>query len=112
MRGRETARRDKFGKWEQQQTWDGLPHRGMDKYKAARIDVVATITRGDELQWPTANVKQAARAGGYAATSGERERENTVKYGNRSEIGPDTVKPISFELGGRTGRRRYLFSKG
>ena len=31
-----------------------------------------------------------------------RKRENE-KYGNKNEVGPDTVKPISIELGGRPG---------
>ena len=29
------------------------------------------------------------------------EREKTKKYGNKNEVGPDTVRPISLELGGR-----------
>ena len=31
------------------------------------------------------------------------EKEKTKKYGNKSEVGPDTAKPISIELGGRMG---------
>ena len=38
---------------------------------------------------------------GHAATQGEREK--TKKYGNKNEIGPDTVKPISIEIGWRMG---------
>ena len=73
----------------------------------ARIDVVATIPGSNELQWlevtirrPTAltNMEGSARMGGHAATQGEREK--TKKYGNRNEVGPDTVKPISIVLGG------------
>ena len=82
----------------------------MEKIRMARIDVVATIPGSNELQWldvtirrPTAltNMEGSARAGGHAATQGERER--TKKYGNKNEIGPNTVKPISIELGGRMG---------
>ena len=53
---------------------------------------------------PTAvtNVEEAAIFGGFSAIQGEEEK--TRKDGNcRYEIGPDTVKPISFELGGRQG---------
>ena len=62
----------------------------------------------DELRWldvpirrPTAvaNVEGAARFGGFA-TQGEKTRENR---GTETKIGPETVKPISFELGGRPG---------
>ena len=83
---------------------------GNDKIKTARIDVVATIPGSHELQWmdvtirrPTAqtNVAEAAETGGHAAWLGEREK--TKKYGNRNEVGPDTAKPISIELGGRMG---------
>ena len=83
---------------------------GNDKYRVARADVVVTIPESDELQWldvtsrsPTAaaNAEGGARNGGFAALQGERER--TTKYGNRNEVGPDTVKPISLELGGRAG---------
>ena len=35
----------------------------------------------------------------HAAWMGEKEK--TKKYGNKSEVGPDTAKPISIELGGR-----------
>ena len=31
------------------------------------------------------------------------EKEKTKKYGNKSEVGLDTAKPISIELGGRMG---------
>ena len=37
----------------------------------------------------------------HAAMMGEKEK--TKKYGNRMEVGPDTVKPVSIELGGRMG---------
>ena len=74
------------------------------------IDVVATIPGSNELQWlditirrPTAqtNVTESAKTAGHAAMLGEREK--TKNYGNRAEVGPDTVKPISIELGGRMG---------
>ena len=83
---------------------------GTDKIKTARIDVVATIPGSNELQWlditirrPTAqtNVEEAAMTGGHAAWLGEKEK--TKKYGNKNEVGPDTAKPISIELGGRMG---------
>ena len=83
---------------------------GMEKIRVARTDFVATIPGSNELQWldvtirwPTAltNMEGSARAGGHAATQGDREK--TKKYGNKSEIGPCTVKPISIELGGRMG---------
>ena len=83
---------------------------GTDKIKTARLDVVATIPGSNELQWlditisrPTAqtNVEEAATSGGHAAWLGEKEK--TKKYGNKSEVGPDTAKPISIELGGRLG---------
>ena len=72
--------------------------------------LLPTIPGSNELQRldvsirrPTAltNMKGSARAGGHVATQGEREK--TKKYGNKNEIGPDTVKPISIELGGRMG---------
>ena len=55
------------------------------------------------IRRPTAqtNMAGAAVTTGYAASMGEIEK--TKKYGNRSEVGPDTVKPISIELGGRMG---------
>ena len=31
------------------------------------------------------------------------EKAKTKKYGNKSEVGPDTAKPIIIELGGRMG---------
>ena len=83
---------------------------GMEKIRVARIDAVATILGSNELRWldvtirrPTAltNMEGSARTGGHAATQGEREK--TKKYGNKNEVGPDTVKPISIELGGRMG---------
>ena len=37
--------------------------------------------------------------GGHATWLGEEEK--TKKYGNKSEVGPGTAKPISIELGGR-----------
>ena len=39
--------------------------------------------------------------GGHAAWIGE--KETTKKYGNNSEVGPDTAKPISIELGRENG---------
>ena len=30
-------------------------------------------------------------------------KRKTKKYGNKNEVGPDTAKPISIELGGRMG---------
>ena len=30
-------------------------------------------------------------------------KKKTKKYGNKSEVGPDTAKPIGIELGGRMG---------
>ena len=92
---------------------------GSDKIKTARIDVVATIPGSNELQWmdvtirrPTAqtNVTEAAETGGHAAWMGEREK--TKKYGNRNEVGPDTAKPISIELGGRMGTQTIGILKG
>ena len=83
---------------------------GIERIRTARIDVVATIPGSNERQWlditirrPTAqtNVTKAAKTAGHAAMMGEREK--TKKYGNRMEVGPDTVKPISIELGGRMG---------
>ena len=52
---------------------------------------------------PTAltNMEGSARNG--RTFSHAREREKTKKYGNKNEVGPDTVKPISNELGGRMG---------
>ena len=91
---------------------------GTEKIRVARIDAVATIPGSNELQWldvairrPTAltNMEGSARMGGHAATQGE--REETKKYGNRNEVGPDTVKPISIELGGRMGLRQSVCSK-
>ena len=38
-----------------------------------------------------------ASIAGYAADKGE--GENTMKYGHEKEAGPDTVKPVSCELG-------------
>ena len=55
----------------------------------------------DQKATALTNMEGSARAAGHAATQGEREK--TKKYGNKSEIGPDTVKPITIELGGRMG---------
>ena len=83
---------------------------GYERIRTARIDLVATIPGLNELQWlditirrPTAqtNVAGAAMMAGHAASMGEIEK--TKKYGNGLEVGPDTVKPISIELGGRMG---------
>ena len=88
---------------------------GVERIRTARIDVVATIPGSNELQWlditirrPTAqtNVTESARTAGHAATLGEKEK--TKKYGNRMEVGPDTVKPISIELGGRMGTQTIV----
>ena len=90
----------------------------MEKIRVARIVVVATIPGSNELQWldvtirrPTAltNMEGSARMGGHAATQGEREK--TKKYGNRNEVGPDTVKSISIELGGRPGTQTISVSQ-
>ena len=92
---------------------------GTEKITVARIDLVATIPGSNELQWldvtirrPTAltNMEGAARMGGHAATQGEKEK--TKKYGNRDEIGPDTVRPISLELGGRLGPQTTTVLRG
>ena len=92
---------------------------GTDKIKTARIDVVATIPGSNELQWldvtirrPTAqtNVAEAAMTGGHAAWMGEKEK--TKKYGNKNEVGPDTAKPISIELGGRMGTQTIGILQG
>ena len=70
-----------------------------------------TVLR-DELQWldiirrPTA----AANVEGLA-TSGV-EKEKTTKHGNRDEFGPNTEKPISFELGGRPGPQTMTVFQG
>ena len=76
-----------------------------------------TIPGRDELQWldirrPTAaaNVEGVATSGGFSALLGEKEK--TTKYGNRDEIGPDTVKSISFELGGRPGPQTMTVLQG
>ena len=91
---------------------------GMEKIRVARIDVVATIPGSNELQWldvtirrPTAltNMEGSSRTGGHAATQGEREK--TKKHENRNEVGPDTVKPISIELGGRPGTQTITVSQ-
>ena len=91
--------------------------RGADEYRVARIDVVATIPGRDELQWlevtirrPTAvaHVEGAARFGGFSATRRERKREIL----EQDEIGPDTVKPISFELGRRHGPQTTTVLQG
>ena len=84
---------------------------GAENIRVARIDVVATMPGSNELQWldvtirrPTArtNMEGAARTRGYAVTQGGREKK-TKKCGKRNEVGPDTVKPISLELGVRPG---------
>ena len=89
---------------------------GTDRFRVARIDVVAAILGRDELQWvdvtkitpaAIANVEGAARFGGFAALPG-RDR----KYGIRNEIGPDTVNPINFELGGRPGPQTISVLQG
>ena len=91
---------------------------GMETIRVARIDVVATIPGSNELQWldvtirrPTAltNMEGSARMGGHAATQAEREK--TKKYGNSNEVGPDSVKPISIELGGRPGTQAISVSQ-
>ena len=46
-----------------------------------------------------ANVEGAARNGGSAALQVKKETKQT--YGNRNEVGLDTVKLASFGLGGR-----------
>ena len=57
-----------------------------------------------------ANVEGAARLGGFAATQGEKEK--TKKAGNRTEIGPDAVTPISYEVGGRPGPQTVSVLQG
>ena len=92
---------------------------GADENRVPGIDVVATIPRRDELQWldvtfrrPTAvsNVEFAANFGGFSALQGEERK--TRKYRNWYEIGPDKVKPISFELGGRPGLQTINVLRG
>ena len=39
-------------------------------------------------------------------------KENTTRDGNRIEIGPDTVGPISYELGGRPGPQTMSVLQG
>ena len=46
-------------------------------------------------------LKEVQKNGGFAALQGE--KENTRKHENRNEVGPDTAKPVSFELGGKMG---------
>ena len=82
----------------------------MEKIRLVRIDVVATTPDSNELQWldvtsrrPSAltNMEWIGKNGRTLQHKGEREK--TKKYGNRIEVGPDTVNPISLELGGRLG---------
>ena len=40
------------------------------------------------------------------------EKEKTKTYGNRAEVGPDTAKPISIELGGRLGVQTIAILQG
>ena len=81
--------------------------------------MVATIPSSNEPQWlditirrPTAqtNVAGAATTAGHAAMMGEKEK--TKKYGNRAEVGPDIVKPISIELGARMGTQTIAILQG
>ena len=94
---------------------------GTDKIRVPRIDVVVTVPRKDGLQWldvtirrPTAvaNVEGATRLGGSAATQGEKEKNEEKKHVKRNEICSDTVKPTSFELGGRPGPQTISILQG
>ena len=83
--------------------------RGTDKMRVARIDVVAPVPDRDGLQWLDVTVRRpkvvANDEGGKLRRLRRhpgRERKKRT-YGNRNEIGPDTVKPISFEFGGKPG---------
>ena len=114
----ETALPDNFAEWEPQWSKRYRDQNGMETIRVARIDVVATIPGSNELQWldvtirrPTAltNMEGSARMGGHAATQAEREK--TKKYGNSNEVGPDSVKPISIELGGRPGTQAISVSQ-
>ena len=92
---------------------------GIERIRTARIDVVATIPGSNELQWlditirrPTAqtNVTEAAKTTGHAAMMGEREKRKSME--TEWMVGPDTVKPISIELGGRMGTQTIGILQG
>ena len=83
---------------------------GNDEYRFARIDVVATIlglmscsgsTSQSGGQRQQRMLREAQKTEDSQRFQGEEEK--TRKYGNRDEVGPNTAKPVSFELGGRMG---------
>ena len=83
------------------------------RFELTQIDIVVTIIGRDELERLDVAMSRStsykllhatASTAGCAADTGV--RFNTVKHGNKMEIGPDTVKPVSHELGGRQGTTR------
>ena len=70
---------------------------GHSSFKFAKIDIVVTILGSDELMTRRRSPSSLVHAA--AADSGD--RETTIKLGNRKDIGSDTVKPVSYTLGGR-----------
>ena len=57
--------------------------------------------------------REREREGGERGTGRERGRKGkTKKYGNKSEVDPDTAKPLSIELGGRMGTQTIGILQG
>ena len=88
---------------------------GHSRFKLAQID------RRDELGWldvairdstSSKQVHAAVSVAGCAAVQWrgmrrtKEKHKNTVKYENNKDMGPDTVKPVSYELEGRQGTMR------
>ena len=84
---------------------------GMEKIRVARIDAVATIPGLNEAAMVGRHDQEANSSDEHGGI-GEK-REDTLQHKGkekkrrstetRNEVGPDTVKPISIELGGRMG---------
>ena len=83
---------------------DSIEKRLMEQIRVSqdsRFERAAMAGRHNQEATALTNMEGSARTGGHAATQGEREK--TKKCGNKNEVGPGTVKPISIELGGRPG---------
>ena len=87
---------------------DDTRRRRHSSFWLAQIVVAVTIPGRHELEWLDVAIRRstssklvhaAASVARCAADKGEREK--TMRYGNKKETGPDTVKPVRYELAGR-----------
>ena len=92
--------------WPTTTTQDENDH---SRFKLAKIDILVTILMRDELAWLDVTTRRHAVASIAGHAVDKAERQNTMNFGNETEIGPDTVKPVSYNREDARGCRHGEF---